>query len=158
MSEASVVYLRMKELFTGTPSRSRRARRVAEDPSASKPFGAGRDPRGLGDVVDALTIQLGWTGSLAKSDLMTGWIELAGEETAKHSFPEAINDGALVIRCDSTAWAAQLGTMRTLLLKKMAEVFPDAEIEAIHIRGPHVPSWNHGPRSIPGRGPRDTYG
>ena len=48
MSEAAAVYLRMKELFTGTPSRSRRTNRGADDPSASKPFGAGRDPRGLG--------------------------------------------------------------------------------------------------------------
>ncbi|PZQ74527.1 MAG: DUF721 domain-containing protein, partial [Cutibacterium acnes] len=23
---------------------------------------------------------------------------------------------------------------------------------------PSAPSWKHGPRSVPGRGPRDTYG
>ncbi|MDP4886606.1 MAG: DUF721 domain-containing protein, partial [Aquiluna sp.] len=24
--------------------------------------------------------------------------------------------------------------------------------------GPSAPSWKKGPRSVPGRGPRDTYG
>lgn len=158
MSEASAVYLRMKALFAGTSSRTRRARKDDGDPAASRPFGAGRDPRGLGDVVDALAVQLGWSSALAKSDLMAGWVELAGEENAKHSYPEGITDGALVIRCESSAWAAQLGMLRSELLKKVAEHFPDADIETIHIRGPHAPSWNHGPRSIPGRGPRDTYG
>lgn len=159
MSEASAVYLRMKALFAGTTSRSRKARAKTEEETAgSRPFGSGRDPRGLGDVVDALSVQLGWSAALAKSDLMAGWVGLAGEENAKHSYPEGITDGALVIRCESTAWATQLGMMRTELLKKVAEHFPDAEIETIHIRGPHAPSWNHGPRSIPGRGPRDTYG
>lgn len=158
MSEASAVYLRMKELFTGTPSRSRRAKRAAEDPSASKPFGSGRDPRGLGDVVDALAQQLGWTAPLAKSDLLEGWEQLAGEETAKHAVPDQITDGVLVVRCESTAWATQLRMMRSELLVRIGERFPDADIQSIRFQGPDAPSWKRGPRSIPGRGPRDTYG
>lgn len=158
MSEASAVYLRMKELFTGTPSRSRRAKRGADDPSASKPFGSGRDPRGLGDVVDALAQQLGWTAPLAKSDLLEGWEQLAGEETAKHAIPDQITDGVLVVRCESTAWATQLRMMRSELLVRIGERFPDADIQSIRFQGPDAPSWKRGPRSIPGRGPRDTYG
>ena len=158
MSEASAVYLRMKELFTGTPSRSRRTRRDVVDPSASKPFGAGRDPRGLGDVVDALVQQLGWSAPLAKSDLLEGWEELAGEETAKHAIPDQITDGVLVVRCESTAWATQLRMMRSELLVRIGERFPDADIQSIRFQGPDAPSWKRGPRSIPGRGPRDTYG
>nr|NLD40552.1 DUF721 domain-containing protein [Actinomycetales bacterium] len=26
------------------------------------------------------------------------------------------------------------------------------------VLGPKAPSWKHGIRSVPGRGPRDTYG
>lgn len=158
MSEASAVYLRMKEIFADTRSRGRRTSRVNEESSESRPFGAGRDPRGVGDVVDALAARLGWTSALAKSDLMAGWRDLAGEENARHSYPEGITDGALVIRCESTAWATQLGMIRSELMRKLAESFPEADIQTIHFRGPHAPSWNHGPRSIPGRGPRDTYG
>ena len=158
MSEASAVYLRMKELFAGTATRSRRAKKTVEGRAASQPFGSGRDPRGIADVMDALTAQMGWTGALAKSDLLDGWLELAGEETAKHAVPDQIADGVLVVRCESTAWATQLRMMRSELLARIAERFPDADIVSIRFQGPDAPSWKRGPRSIPGRGPRDTYG
>jgi predicted nucleic acid-binding Zn ribbon protein len=158
-SEATAVYLRLKTLFTGTPARGRRApRREAGDDGTSRPFGAGRDPRGLGDVVDALATQLGWTSALAQADLLEGWRELAGEETARHAIPDQITDGVLVIRCESTAWATQLRMMRSELLAAIADRFPQAGIESIRFQGPDAPSWKRGPRSIPGRGPRDTYG
>jgi predicted nucleic acid-binding Zn ribbon protein len=157
-SEATAVYLRMKELFSGTPSRSRRTTVRPDEPGGSRPFGAGRDPRGLGDVVDALAAQLGWTSALAQSDLLEGWRELAGEETAKHAIPDAITDGVLVVRCESTAWATQLRMMRSELLVRIGDRFPEADIQSIRFQGPDAPSWKRGPRSIPGRGPRDTYG
>ena len=158
-SEAAAVYLRMRGLFGGAPSRARRARaREERDAETSRPFGKGRDPRGVADVMDALASQLGWTSALAQSDLLAGWLELAGEETAKHAVPEGITDGVLTVRCESTAWATQLRMMRSDLLAKIAERFPEADIESIRFQGPDAPSWKRGPRSIPGRGPRDTYG
>jgi predicted nucleic acid-binding Zn ribbon protein len=157
-SEASAVYLRLKSLFTGTPARRKRAVNPREGDGLSRPFGSGRDPHGVGDVMDALATQLGWNSALAQSDLLEQWRELAGEETAKHAVPDQITDGVLVIRCDSTAWATQLRMMRTELLKRIAEQFPQAGIESIRFQGPDSPSWKRGPRSIPGRGPRDTYG
>ena len=33
-----------------------------------------------------------------------------------------------------------------------------AGIETVRFIGPDTPSWKRGPRAIPGRGPRDTYG
>ena len=158
MSEATSVYLRLKALFTGTPTRGRRTSKRIEEDGTSRPFGAGRDPKGLGDVVDALAVQLGWSSALAQSDLLDGWRELAGEETSKHAVPDAIVDGVLVVRCESTAWATQLRMMRSELLARIAERFPDADIQSIRFQGPDAPSWKRGPRSIPGRGPRDTYG
>jgi len=157
-SEASAVYLRLKSLFTGTPARRRRAARDDQVDGLSRPFGSGRDPHGVGDVVDALAAQLGWTSALAQSDVLEGWRELAGEETAKHAVPEQISDGVLVVRCESTAWATQLRMMRSELLARITERFPQADIQSIRFQGPDAPSWKRGPRSIPGRGPRDTYG
>ncbi|MFP3467205.1 DUF721 domain-containing protein [Leifsonia sp. SIMBA_070] len=158
LSEASAVYLRLKALFTGTSVRRKRADRSEQNDSLSRPFGTGRDPHGVGDVVDALAAQLGWTSALAQSDLLERWRELAGEETAKHAVPDQITDGVLVVRCESTAWATQLRMMRSELLAAIAERFPEAGIESIRFQGPDAPSWKRGPRSIPGRGPRDTYG
>jgi predicted nucleic acid-binding Zn ribbon protein len=160
MSEGARVYERLKQLFAGAPERRRRRapRRDADDPAGSMPYSPGREPRGLGSVVDALTTELGWSSPLAQSELIASWPDLVGSGTAEHSTPAGIEDGLLTVRCESTAWATQLRLMRSELLSHIADRFPDAGIESIRFQGPDVPSWKRGPRSIPGRGPRDTYG
>lgn len=158
-SEAARVYLRFKDVF-GDPQakRSRTRKRAHEESGSSVPFGAGRDPRGIGDTIDSLTRQLGWNSPLAQSELLASWIEIAGEETAKHSTPAGIDEGVLTVTCESTAWATQLRMMRVEIMTHIAQRYPDAGIDAIRFQGPNAPSWKKGPRSIPGRGPRDTYG
>ncbi|WP_253259181.1 DUF721 domain-containing protein [Subtercola boreus] len=108
--------------------------------------------------MDSLTNELGWSGSLAKSDLMLAWSQIAGAETAEHSHPVGITDAVLSVQCDSTAWATQLRHMRTMIMTRIAQEYPDAGIESVRFLAPDAPSWKRGSRSIPGRGPRDTYG
>jgi predicted nucleic acid-binding Zn ribbon protein len=158
-SEAARVYLRFKDVF-GDPNakRVKARRRVRDDTGSSVPFGIGRDPRGLGDTIDSLTLQLGWNSPLAQSELLASWIELAGEETSKHSTPAGIDEGVLTVHCESTAWATQLRMMRVEIMTHIMVRYPDAGILSIRFQGPNAPSWKKGPRSIPGRGPRDTYG
>ncbi len=154
------VYLRMRALFGDPANRTTDARKRAKKKKegGSKPFGAGRDPRGIDDILDGLTARLGWTSPLARAQLLDSWPELAGVETAQHSEPVSIEDGVLVVRCDSTAWATQLRLMREQITTSIAQRFPDAGIRSVKFDGPNAPSWKSGPRSIPGRGPRDTYG
>ncbi|THG34023.1 DUF721 domain-containing protein [Glaciibacter flavus] len=162
--ESSNAYLRLKRLFSGSGARPRSTgsrRRAPRDPSAGDetvPYGPGREPKGLGDALSSLTAQLGWQSPLAQSELLVSWTEIAGEETARHSTPAGIEDGRLTVRCDSTAWATQLRLMRVDIMTRIAARHPDAGIASIRFLGPDAPSWKRGPRSIPGRGPRDTYG
>jgi predicted nucleic acid-binding Zn ribbon protein len=158
--EHIAVYLRMRALFGEPGKRSTDARKRAKKSKEgrSTPFGAGRDPRGIDDILDGLTVRLGWTSPLARAELLDSWAELAGAETAQHSEPVAIEDGVLLVRCDSTAWATQLRLMRGQITTSIAKRFPDAGIESVKFDGPNAPSWKRGARSIPGRGPRDTYG
>jgi predicted nucleic acid-binding Zn ribbon protein len=158
-SESVGVYLRFRAVFGDGSSRSADARkRSKREPGSSRPFGGGRDPEGLGSIVDALTARLGWSSPLAKSELLASWISIAGEETAEHSAPVGIEDGVLTVKCDSTAWATQLRLMRVQIMTQIASRYPDAGITSLRFEGPGAPSWKRGPRSIPGRGPRDTYG
>lgn len=158
-SEHIAVFQRFRTIFGNRAATSADARkRARREPGATMPFGAGREPHGLGDVVNALTAKLGWNSSLARSDLIDSWAELVGEETAGHSTPVGIDGGLLTVSCDSTAWATQLRLMRSQILTRIAERYPDAGIETLRFDGPGVPSWKKGPRSVPGRGPRDTYG
>jgi predicted nucleic acid-binding Zn ribbon protein len=164
MTESRTVYLRLKDAFSDPTARaaswrSRRARiRSADADGDAQPYGRGRDPHGLGDVMSNLSSELGWTSSLAKSDLLLAWAEIAGPDTAQHSTPLGITDAVLTVQCDSTAWATQLRHMRVLIMTTIAQRFPEAGIESIRFEAPHAPSWKRGSRSIPGRGPRDTYG
>jgi predicted nucleic acid-binding Zn ribbon protein len=151
-SEAVAVYRRFRRVFGDASVRSPSARKRREQKAGSSPFQPGRDPDSLGNVMDSLTSRMGWTSSLSQAELMAAWTTIAGEETAVHSSPVGIEDGLLTVECESTAWATQLRLMRVEITTRIAERFPDAGIR------PNAPSWKKGPRSIPGRGPRDTYG
>lgn len=136
----------------------RRRRRSRDSDDENAPFMPGRDPRGLGEVVDALARESGWTSQLAREDLVLKWAEVAGAETAAHAQPVALIDGTLTVQCDSTAWAKQLSLLRSQILTGIIRAHPEAEVTSIRFIGPDVPSWKRGLRAVPGRGPRDTYG
>jgi predicted nucleic acid-binding Zn ribbon protein len=158
-SEPLSVYLRLRRVFGDGSARSSDARKRAKrEPGSSLPFGAGREPLGLGSVVDSLASRLGWSSPLAQSELLASWSDLVGPETAEHSSPASIEDGVLAVSCDSTAWATQLRLMRSQVMSRITDRYPDAGIQSVRFEGPGAPSWKRGPRSIPGRGPRDTYG
>ncbi len=156
LPETLSTYLRLRGL-KAPPSRRRKRRRVDED-DENAPFTSGRDPQGIGDALAAFTKQAGWDRQLAQEDLLLRWEDIAGPETAKHTEPVSLVDGLLTIRCDSTAWTKQLQFMRTQIMTQIAQRHPDARVENIRFMGPDVPSWKWGPRTAPGRGPRDTYG
>lgn len=157
-NEAVAVYQRFRRVFGNATARGATARRRRRKPAGSEPFSAGRDPDRLGDVMNGLTARLGWNSSLARSDLMLAWTEIAGAETAAHSTPVGIDKGTLTVECESTAWATQLRLMRVEITNRIAERYPDAGVESIRFQGPNAPSWKRGPKSVQGRGPRDTYG
>ncbi|RCL87825.1 MAG: DUF721 domain-containing protein, partial [Microbacterium sp.] len=105
-----------------------------------------------------LTREAGWDAQLAREDVVLTWNEVAGAETARHTRPVGFVDGILTVQADSTAWARQLQNMRSQILTEIIRRFPDAGVESVRFIGPDVPSWKWGPRAVPGRGPRDTYG
>jgi len=155
--ETIATYLRLRGLEP-SPRAARRKRRRAVDDDDKMPFAPGRDPKGLGDVLSALTRQSGWDTQLAKEDLVLQWEQVTGSETARHAHPVALSDGLLTVQCDSTAWAKNLQLMRGEIVTQLMRHFPDAGVQNVRFIGPDVPSWKWGPRAVPGRGPRDTYG
>ena len=159
-NEAQRVYLRFRRVFGDPNGRSRdgRRRKAIKLGSPSQPFGTGREPRGIADVLATVTTEMGWSSPLAQSELMTAWPDMVGEELAAHSDPVSIDDGTLTVQCDSTAWATQLRLMRGTVTTTIVQRYPDAGIQSVRFLAPNAPSWKRGPRSVPGRGPRDTYG
>jgi predicted nucleic acid-binding Zn ribbon protein len=152
--ESHRVYERLKKKFGGFITRSSKRQQTGDDVA----FGPGRDPGSFAEAMGALTNQMGWSTDLARAGLMEEWEEIVGADIAAHTIPTSASEGVLEIHCDSSAWATQLRLMRGQLLETLATRFPEASIVELSIKAPGVPSWKHGRRSVPGRGPRDTYG
>jgi len=72
--------------------------------------------------------------------------------------PETFEDGVLVVRADSTAWATNLTLLVPQLLGRLEQEVGVDVVRRVQVLGPAGPRWVKGPRTVPGRGPRDTYG
>ena len=117
-----------------------------------------RDPQPLGRLVSRLVTDRGWNESVTTARVFAQWGRLVGEDVAEHAQPVALKDGELTVRASSTAWATQLRLLQGKLLAKIAAGVGNGVVKRMRIQGPMAPSWRKGPRHVPGRGPRDTYG
>lgn len=116
------------------------------------------DPLSLGEALEGVIERRGWGTQVNVHLLLGRWPELVGDAVAEHSQPEAYKDKVVVVRTTSTNWAAQLRLMAPQIVAKMNATLGDGTVKAVRILGPEAPSWRHGPRTVKGRGPRDTYG
>ncbi len=117
-----------------------------------------RDPQPLGGLVKKMATERGWTEKLNGGQVFSRWSALVGPDVAEHTVPISLTDGELTVRADSTAWATQLRLLQRQLLTKIAAGVGNGVVKRLKVAGPSAPSWRHGDRHIPGRGPRDTYG
>ncbi|MEO8851513.1 MAG: DciA family protein [Allobranchiibius sp.] len=140
----------------GAPLPRRRPR--PGDIGQGRAHDSGRDPGLLGAQFDRLLADRGWQLEVAAGAVMGRWREIVGDDIAAHSEPVSYEDGVLTIKADSTAWATQLRWMSSTLLGRMEHVVGADVVTELRVTGPGSPSWSHGRRSAPGRGPRDTYG
>lgn len=133
-------------------------RRKENESKESQPFDKGRDPVSAAASIDQLLGDFRWGNHLAKASLFAEWEAVVGKETAVASQPESLNNGTLLVRCSSTAWATQLNIISERYLNVIRSKYPDLDVVALRFQGPAAPSWKKGSKSVSGRGPRDTYG
>jgi Zn-ribbon-containing, possibly RNA-binding protein and truncated derivatives len=117
-----------------------------------------RDPQPFGRLVARVSLDRGWSPRLTDATVLGRWPQLVGSEIADHCTPLSLRDGELVLQAESTAWATQLRTLQRQLLSRLAAAVGKDVVRRIRVVGPSGPSWKHGPRTVRGRGPRDTYG
>lgn len=155
VSFAADAYLHAKSVWGGVRGRRRRVR---NEPGLTRPFGRGRDPHALGDVLASVSEDMGWNADLEQARVLAEWPELAGASTAEHTTVIGVSKGVLQVQCDSTTWATELRRLRGEILTRLLHEYPESGIRDIRFLAPGAPSWRHGPRVVRGRGPRDTYG
>ncbi|WP_152204718.1 DUF721 domain-containing protein, partial [Georgenia thermotolerans] len=124
----------------------------------SGPGPSRRDPQPLGGIAARLIAQHGWSRPVSVGGVVGRWREVVGDQLADHCQVETFDEGELVVRASSTAWATQVRLLLPQLERRLAEEVGEGAVTKIVVLGPGGPSWKHGRRSVPGRGPRDTYG
>lgn len=118
-----------------------------------------RDPQMLDAAMGRLIANHGWELDLRVQGVFGRWAELVGSEIADHCTPESFEEGRLVVRTDSTAWATQLKLLTPSVVRRLNAELGDGTVTVIEVVGPHLPHWSKGRLSSrDGRGPRDTYG
>lgn len=136
-------------------------RRIGAPPPTERRSGPGRDGRDpalLGDTLARLATERGWSTELSVGGVIGRWRSVVGDQVADHCTPETFEDGLLMVRTDSTAWAANLRLLVPQLLVRLEEEVGRDVVREVKVLGPTGPGWVKGPRRVAGRGPRDTYG
>lgn len=133
-------------------------RRTPLDPPRGSPGADARDPRLVADSLAALVRDRGWTEDVSVGGVVGRWRDVVGDQVADHCDPEAFEDGVLTVRTDSTSWATNLTLLVPQLLRRLADDVGEGVVREVRVLGPAGPGFKRGPRSVPGRGPRDTWG
>jgi predicted nucleic acid-binding Zn ribbon protein len=138
----------------------RSARPTPQPGEYSGPAPDARDPQSVGAAVTDLVDQRGWEKGTRAGRVFADWAELVGPDVAQHCQPEALDpqSGVLRVRADSTAWATQLRLLLPAVEAAITAHVGPTTVTSVQVLGPAAPSWRKGRRTVPGRGPRDTYG
>jgi predicted nucleic acid-binding Zn ribbon protein len=139
------------------PGRPVRRSPLAE-PHISGSGPSARDPQLASDVLGRLLRDKGWVADVSVGGVIGRWRDVVGDEIADHCTPETFENKVLVVRADSTAWGTQVRLLVPTLLRRLAEEVGEGVVEQVTVLGPAGPGFRRGPRSVRGRGPRDTWG
>lgn len=127
-------------------------------PPSAEARSGDRDPALLGDAVREFMTEHKLEGRQQVARVLEDWAGLVGDAVAAHVSVEGFQDGYLLLRADSTAWANQMRLLQATLQRRLEEELGVGVVSSIRVVGPEAPSWRFGQRRVPGRGPRDTYG
>jgi predicted nucleic acid-binding Zn ribbon protein len=145
-----------------TGSARRRSGGAAADPRRRRRWSGARpddrDPQPLGRLAARLVADRGWADRVSGGLVFGRWAHLVGDEVAEHARPVSLREGELTVQAGSTAWATQLRLLQRQLLARIIAGVGPGVVTKLRVQGPATPSWQHGPRHVRGRGPRDTYG
>ena len=121
----------------------------------------GRDPASVDVILRDWIRSEGYEQEATSAALIARWPDIAGADVAAHTVPEGIRTTEagreVLVRAESTAWATQLTLLSATLLERIRQSLGPAAVDRIRVVGP-APPPRSGPRRVPGRGPRDTYG
>ena len=151
---ARTALARAKASARSAPSKKAPVRRVQ--------YGDDRDPQTVDKVLHGWLRDHGYESQVGSGSLIARWPEIVGDALADHVVPDSVRETdegrELWLRADSTAWATKVRLLIPQIHGRIRTLLGAGVVDRIRVTGPAPPTRNPGPRRVPGRGPRDTYG
>ena len=131
-------------------------------PSPTYSSGDDRDPKLVNDVLQRWVRDQGVAAEVGTGSVIARWPEIVGTDLADHVTAEGVRETdagrELLLRAESTAWATQVRLLSPQIVGRIRALLGAGVVDVIKVTGPAPPRGPSGPRRVPGRGPRDTYG
>lgn len=87
-----------------------------------------REPVQINAVLNSALKKYGIDEHLARYQFVQQWDQIVGEEIAKRTAPEAIKNGKLIVRVNSSVWAQELSFQKEVILKRLKRYIDDESV------------------------------
>ena len=95
---------------------------------------SGRDePSSMAEALDAVRARPGWAARLEGARIHERWVEIAGDQLARHAEPVRLAGGVLVVRASSSAWAEQVRYLSSALSRRANEVLGPGSVHQVTV-------------------------
>lgn len=93
-----------------------------------------RAPRRLGEVLaQEVASRPGWARRIAEAQVHVRWPEIAGPQLAAHVVPVRLHGGVLVLRADSSVWAAQVRHLAGDIVTRVNAALGDGSVTTLTV-------------------------
>lgn len=91
-------------------------------------------PEPVGSALDGLTAQLGISRTLRQYDVITSWAAIVGEQIAKVTKAQYVQNGILYVSVATAPWRAELTMRKKEILEKIGVAINKGVVKDIRFR------------------------
>ena len=95
-----------------------------------------REPRPLGELIQAMSVGTAWAARLTLGRLRREWADVAGAAVAAHSEPVKLEAGVLTIRTEAGAWATEMSLLAPRLAERADAALGGGQIREVRVVSP----------------------
>jgi predicted nucleic acid-binding Zn ribbon protein len=95
--------------------------------------GESREGEELGSILDGMLGQRPWRSGMALGELARRWSDVVGDRLARECEPVGLENGALLVRASSSAWAAQIGFLAEEVRSRAEGVIGEGSVASVRV-------------------------
>jgi predicted nucleic acid-binding Zn ribbon protein len=89
---------------------------------------------GISTALESTLKELGIAHTLARYDVLTLWPDIVGEQIARVTKPERVDNGVLFVSVTTAAWRNELSMKRPAILKKISARVGKGAVKDVRFR------------------------